>query len=300
MKAIFPQLSCKRLIALLAFLFATFALPATAQIYNKGDIAVINNIIDKNGLKWEKAPADGSDVPADWAKVKWSTEATNRRVKELDLYAECLTGELDVSGLVMLEKLDCSYNQLTTFDVSGLTGLWNLSCTNNQLTSLDLTDLTLLRLDYFGVDQTSNLTLYLNPTTQKYEAPISLNNPTNLAAGLTYSNGKLIADDNSVLSTLFTVETGLAEQTLSGTIYLTYSTTSANESAAGRSALKAVYANGALIVSGLSVGDELRLYDFAGAHIYNVRAGAQEVRIDIGRGIYIVASGRRAVKVVAK
>ena len=40
------------------------------QTYNPGDIAVINAIIDNNGLNWTKAnPADGSYVPADWTGV---------------------------------------------------------------------------------------------------------------------------------------------------------------------------------------------------------------------------------------
>jgi len=46
------------------------------SLYNPGDIAVINAIIDNNGLAWllEKAdPADGSYVPKGWAG-DWNSE----------------------------------------------------------------------------------------------------------------------------------------------------------------------------------------------------------------------------------
>jgi hypothetical protein len=44
------RFSGKRFITHLAFMLAAIAAPSMAQIYNTGDIAVINNIIEKNGL----------------------------------------------------------------------------------------------------------------------------------------------------------------------------------------------------------------------------------------------------------
>ena len=137
-----------------------------------------------------------------------------------------------------------------------------------------------------------------NSSTQQYEATITLNNPTDLTNGISYSNGKLIAK-NSVDSTNFTVQTGLPDKKLSGTIRLNYNTGSANEAAAIPT-LKAVYDNGALTVGGLNVGDELNVYNISGGLIYNVRVKTSEVRVNIEPGIYIVTSGKRVVKVLVK
>jgi len=148
--------------------------------YNPGDIAVINKIIDKNGLNWEKAtPADGSYVPESWAGnlaeeysagidyfgIEWSVDEINKRITTLYISDLGLTGKLDVtgltalkwfwcdgnqlaeirvSGLASLKTLFCYGNQLTALDLSGLTALETLSCDDNQLTSLDLSGLTLL------------------------------------------------------------------------------------------------------------------------------------------------------------
>ncbi|MDR2495970.1 MAG: leucine-rich repeat domain-containing protein [Tannerellaceae bacterium] len=381
--------SCKpsgrRLAALLAITLIALAPTATkAQtqpLYHPGDIAVINGMIDNNGLKWTKAPADGSALPDDWKKydiytyggikvkkapakldywhiyhVKWSDNATNKRIIELHLSGKKLSGVLDVSGLTHLMQLSCSFNRLTSLDISGLTDLTQLSCSFNRLTSLDvsgltdlanlvcndnslasldlsvhtklvkltchknslksldvsgLTNLTYLacshnilrsldvsgltnleklhcaangldsldvsgltnlsdldcrwnyhmtslnvsglkkleRLDcfetcltsldlsgspalsqFFGIAQgggdwkTLVLVMYYNEASSKYEANIELNNPTGLAKGLTYSDGKLIADNDTVAKTDFSVETGLAGKKLSGHIRLEYKT----------------------------------------------------------------------------
>jgi hypothetical protein len=75
----------------------------------------------------------------------------------------------------------------------------------------------------------------------------------------------------------------------------TYVPPTGNEVAA-KAALKAVSDNGSMLVSGLSVGDELKVYNVAGMLIYNVKAEASEVRLDVVRGIYIVKSGSKTVK----
>ena len=59
--------SHRLLIAALLFIPMVFvAQVITAQTYDPGDIAVINNIIENNGLDWAKAPEDGSYVPRGW------------------------------------------------------------------------------------------------------------------------------------------------------------------------------------------------------------------------------------------
>ncbi|MDR1422753.1 MAG: hypothetical protein LBI64_07840, partial [Coriobacteriales bacterium] len=114
-----------------------------SSLYHVGDIAVINAIIEDNGLNWTKAdPADGSSIPSDWvsglSRVVWSTDTLNKRIMSLDISGRTLTGALDVSGLTALTALYCSNNQFTSLDVSGCRALSYLSCAGNQLVSLDV------------------------------------------------------------------------------------------------------------------------------------------------------------------
>lgn len=51
-----------------------------------------------------------------------------------------LTSLKGLDGLVSLETVDCSNNQLTELDLSGLTQLKTLYCSNNQLTELDMSN----------------------------------------------------------------------------------------------------------------------------------------------------------------
>lgn len=127
-------------------------------VYNSSDIAVINNIIDNNGLDWEKS--NGTDIPEswcyyddgrdEWRGVFWTEDETNKRIWVLDLQSLGLLGTLDVSGLDSLERLDCYGNQLTGLIVNGLGSLENLNCSANQLTNLDVSELnSLKRLDCY-------------------------------------------------------------------------------------------------------------------------------------------------------
>ena len=235
--------------------------------------------------------------------------AYNNRLTALNIsgladltFLDCEDNQLTALNLSALPKLDalaCSGNKLSSLNLSGLSSLRELSCSDNQLTALNLTGLSALS-SLYGINQTASLTMAWNPATQKYEAAIALNNPTNLFNGLSYANGKLIANNNSVASTNFTVETGLPGKTLSGTLQLTYNTGSANEAAA-IPPLKAVSHNGTLTVSGLNVGDDLKVYNISGILIYNVRkTEAAEVRVDIELGVYVVVSGDRRIKVLAR
>jgi len=145
-------------IALALLLFS--AMTVSAQTYNTGDIAVINAIINNNGLGWTvQIPADGSAVDASWTGVTWSADATNKRITALALSNVGLNGTLDVSGLAALERLNCNLNSLTgTLDVSGLTALWDLDCANNSLTGLNISGLTnLSRLQFYNNSLTGTL-----------------------------------------------------------------------------------------------------------------------------------------------
>ena len=128
---------------------------------------------------------------------------------------------LDVSKNLVLRSLSCQNNQLTALDVSNNTALLSLYCHINQLTSLDLTGLNSLTI-FNGSDQTP--VLPLTGSYNNYSATINLNQPTFGQSGLSYSNGKLTSTSNTISSSSFTVETGLAGKTLSGTLSLTYPT----------------------------------------------------------------------------
>ena len=127
---------------------------------------------------------------------------------------------LDLSSNTSLTVLDCSYNQLTSLDLSNNTALTNLYCPNNHLTSLDLTE-NIALTDFFGEDQTPSLTL-ANAGGSSYSSSISLNSPTGLVSGISYSAGTLTSTDNTITSTPFTVETNQADYQLSGTLTLNY------------------------------------------------------------------------------
>ncbi len=142
----------------LSFAAASFAFaPMTANAagpgtYYKNDVAVINAIIENNGLPLTPAFESGSTIPADWSTtgtVSWSEDATNKRITRLSFLnlshrGYSISGELDVSGLTALQFLHCAYGQLTSLDVSGLTALQSLYCDYNNLTSLDVSGLTAL------------------------------------------------------------------------------------------------------------------------------------------------------------
>jgi Leucine-rich repeat (LRR) protein len=127
----------------------SFTLTITgAPIFTVTDVAVINAVIQNNGLKWAPAPADGSSVPAGWnTVVVWDkTTGLNRRITGLTLDNEGLTGDMTLSGLTQLRQLTCIGNEgLASLNVSGITLLWSLDCTGNGLTSLDVSNCAALR-----------------------------------------------------------------------------------------------------------------------------------------------------------
>ena len=111
------------------------------SVYSKNDVAVINAIIDNNNLTATK------DDPASWGFATWDVSSP-KRITQLILRGESLTGTLDVSGLSSLTYLYCAGNQLGTLNVSGLSSLTALFCGDNQLGTLDVSGLSsLTRLD---------------------------------------------------------------------------------------------------------------------------------------------------------
>ena len=129
--------------------------------YHAGDIAVINAIIDNNGLNWERWDS-GTIPPASWGSSRYTywtrpPPYTFYRLYQLDVSDSNLTGAMDVSGLSKLRWLRCFGNQLTSLDTSGLSELDSLRCSGNRLTSLDISDLSELGILDFSDNQLSSL-----------------------------------------------------------------------------------------------------------------------------------------------
>ena len=172
-------------------------LTAFAQTYNPGDIAVINAIIDNNGLLWTKAnPADGSYVPADWTGVVWSSSATDRHIIDLYISSQSpqLFGALDVSGLSNLQDLSCHSNSLSSLNASGLNNLEWIECSGNNLGSINISGLSnltdflcydnnLTSLDLSGLSNLKQLSCGYNSLTS-----LDLLELTNLRYLFCYSN----------------------------------------------------------------------------------------------------------------
>jgi len=113
-----------------------------AGTFSPGDIAVINSLIDNNGLRWPKAPVNGSSVPDMWNwSVLWSKDTTGKRIIGLELWEEGLYGSINLSGLDKLKELWCIYNwRLTGVDVSGNKDLVELVVEASAITSLDVSN----------------------------------------------------------------------------------------------------------------------------------------------------------------
>jgi len=58
---------------------------------------------------------------------------------------EKLSGSLDLSDFVNLEKLDCSGNLLTNLDLTKCINMQELDCGTNELTELNLTNCVKLK-----------------------------------------------------------------------------------------------------------------------------------------------------------
>ena len=126
MKRVTSILLCVMLVAALLPLGVSAAVK-----YNAGDVAVINNIITKNGLKGFQ-----KNKPATWKFAKWN----NGRVISLDLAKKALKGDLNLFGLAALQSLNCTDNKLTSLNLEGLKKLKTLNYSRNPLNKLVFPD----------------------------------------------------------------------------------------------------------------------------------------------------------------
>jgi hypothetical protein len=192
---------------------AVFEYTVYEPTYDPAAIAVINHLIDNNGLSATK------DNPASWTFAAWNS-AEPKQLTGLSLSDKSLQGEASFAGLTNLKQLNCNINHLTAINISGLTNLENLNCGENNLTVLDVSALTSLS-NFSGSGQSANLTLNV-VANGKYETSIALLHPVFGSAAVSYSGGLLTCTDNKVAGTSFNVETGNNDYKLSGTLNFTY------------------------------------------------------------------------------
>ena len=129
--------------------------------------------------------------------------------------------ELDVANCSQLKWMTCEQNRLMAIDVSHCTQLQQFWCEINSLTTLDLTGLNGLA-DFRGHSQA--VTLTLSGAAGEYKHSISLNSPTFDQSAISYAGGALKSTDNTVISTGFSVQTNKSGFDLSGTLKLSYFT----------------------------------------------------------------------------
>ena len=137
------------------------ATPYDPSEYLAADVALVNRMIDENGLKWTK------DDPASWTGVTWS-ETLPRHVEKLDISNQSLTGTLNIRHFSGLTYLDCSHNNLT-FDVNLFytPNLTYLDCSYNQisdplflpkqLTYLDCSYNNITKLEFYSYGDLTTL-----------------------------------------------------------------------------------------------------------------------------------------------
>jgi len=142
----------------------------------------------------------------------------NIALEELLVHGNQLT-KLDVSNNTALTWLDAYNNQLTKIDVSNNTALLELYVDYNQLTELDLSELDNL-LGFLGCSQAPSLAL--SGIDDNYSVAIELNSPTDLIYGITYENGILRSNSNTIASSYFSVATGNSDHRLSGDMSFIY------------------------------------------------------------------------------
>ena len=71
----------------------------------------------------------------EWLNEKYPPYTNRQHYKEIIMSDKNLVGKLDLSDFTNLEKLNCSYNQLTDLNLSGCQNLVELDCSNNEFTN---------------------------------------------------------------------------------------------------------------------------------------------------------------------
>jgi hypothetical protein len=220
----------------------------------------------------------------------------NTNLTSLMCYSNGLK-ELDVSKCTKLQYLDCMNNNLKELDVSKCIKLQDLFCTENKLMKLDLTGLNDL-YSFMGDKQEIALDL-IKIQDNEYYYNINLNNPTFGNNAISYSNGVLKSANSNVSLTSFTVQTGNPDFILEGAIEFNYLLSSISNYEFSNT-LIAFIQNDLLYVKGLKTGECINVYTVSGGFVYHVIATKEEetIYLPVSKGVYIVKSGDRVVKVI--
>lgn len=99
-----------------------------------------------------------------WLDKNYPTPEDKANCQELNIFGyheqfspqggkDKLTSSLSLKGFVNLERLDCSFNELTKLDLSACYKLEELSCSGNLLTSLDLSNNKQLKKFFVAYNQ---------------------------------------------------------------------------------------------------------------------------------------------------
>lgn len=206
----------KKSIWILGCVLLLLLLPSTALAaaddqnndgYHDGDVAVVNNIIDNNGLQAAK------DAPESWDFVVWDGSEPNR-IWWLKLNEQGLRGNLQITDLKGLSRLYCAHNELTGLELKNLPGMAIMDCSYNQLAELNLNhcinlvwlycnnnQLKTLNLPNREPDSNSNGNRYEFVSSMLYEIDCSNNQLSNLDASY-LPNLKTLKCNNNVLTDL--------------------------------------------------------------------------------------------------
>ncbi|MCE8163202.1 MAG: protein kinase [Candidatus Moeniiplasma glomeromycotorum] len=138
---------------------------------------------------------------------EYLAQKEREKVKEIEVIAKGLEGNLDLSDFKNLEKLDCSNNCLTNLNLNNCKKLKEIRCWNNQLATLNLGDLIQLEIVWCS---NNYLTQIIYPTNleRMTELLISDNNISfsdlsifsqfNNLVRLEIGNRSLFADKNKI------------------------------------------------------------------------------------------------------
>lgn len=208
-------MSCKKIFALTLFLIASMSVSGFAQEnsnkvqadeiktvatnevifetpkgYDDNDYQKLVTFLEapsaigsKNGyqLNYNYKPTN----PNTWTGIEWTEDLEIKKVKSINMsgtyYTKLnLNGSLDLSGfsnlqklncsftnisnlnligLFNLQELDCSYTEISSLDLTGLSNLQDLRCASNDIDNLDLTGLSNLQYLYCGGTEISSLDL---------------------------------------------------------------------------------------------------------------------------------------------
>ncbi len=207
----------------LAVLFCiVLCLGAGADAWAEGIAIYETNFPDQNFRNYVSA---NCDQDGDGTLSKSEIAATTK----FYLSSENIYSLKGIEYFTSLQRLDCSWNKLTTLDLSSNTALTYLDCSNNQLTSLDVSGNTALTSLDCGVNQLTSLDVGRNTSLTSldcggnYLTNLDVSGNTALTSLSCYSNylTSLNVSGNTALTSLSCYNNQLTSLNVSGNTALT-------------------------------------------------------------------------------